>query len=193
MGRCDAGFPVHDVPDAQAARSAASARRLDDAFRTFLAERGAKRQPLAGAIGLVTGVAGLRLAAEAVLDLWRRDDGTGAAARSVARAELVEDAQAVAGWYERLADGLVSARAVPDPLPEDDAADGRLLDALRADLAGGAPEAVAAAVRMIWTADHLDAARRLQATLVEPARAAIAPAAPAPPLGRLALRRALSA
>ena len=43
MGRCDAGFPVHDAPDAEAARAAASARRLDDAFRTFLAERGAKR------------------------------------------------------------------------------------------------------------------------------------------------------
>ena len=192
MGRCDAGFPVHDVPDEQAARAAASARRLDDAFRTFLAERGTKRQPLAGVIGLVTGVAGLRLAAEAVLDLWRRDDGTGAAARSAARAELVEDAQAVAGWYGRLADGLVSAGAVPDPLPDDDPADRRLLDALRSDLACARPEAVAAAVRMIWTADHLDAARRLQATLVEPARAAIAPAAPSPPLGRLALRRALS-
>jgi hypothetical protein len=193
MGRCDAGFPRHDVPDAQAARAAASARRLDDAFRTFLAERGAKRQPLADVIGLVTGVAGLRLAAEAVLELWRRDDGTGAAARSAARTELVESSNAVAGWYERLADGLLSARAVPDPLPDDDAGDRRLLDALRADLSGAAPAAVAAAVRMIWTADHLDAARRLQATLVEPARAAIAPAAPAPPARRLTLRRALSA
>ena len=193
MGRCDSGFPVDEAPEGQAARAAASARRLDDAFRTFLAERGAKRQPLAGVIGLVTGVAGLRLAAEAVLDLWRRDDGTGAAARSEARIALVDDAQAVAGWYEHLANGLVSARAVPDPLPADAAADRRLLDALRADLAGAAPEGVAAAVRMIWTADHLDAARRLQATLVEPARAAIAPSAPSPPLGRLALRRALSA
>ena len=81
---------------------------------------------------------------------------------------------------------------MPDPLPADDAADRRLLDALRADLAGAAPEGVATAVRMIWTADHLDAARRLQATLVEPARAAIAPSAPSPPLARLALRRALS-
>ena len=193
MGRCDSGFPLHDVPDAQAARAAASARRLDDAFRTFLAERGAKRQPLADVIGLVTGVAGLRLAAEAVLDLWRRDDGNGAAARSAARSELVEDAHAVAGWYERLADGLLRARVVPDPLPDGDGADRRLLDALRADLSGARPEAVAAAVRMIWTADHLDAARRLQATLVEPARAAIAPATTPPPLGRLTLRRALSA
>ena len=151
----------------------------------------ASRSP--SAIGLVTGVAGLRLAAEAVLDLWRRDDGSGAAARSVARAELVEDAQAVAGWYERLADGLVSARAVPDPLPErrrwpTAACSTRCAPTSR----GRGPRRVAAAVRMIWTADHLDAARRLQATLVEPARAAIAPAAPTPPLGRVALRRALS-
>ena len=126
----------------------------------------------------------MRLAADAVLDLWRRDDGGGAAQRGAARAELVEGARLVAGWYERLADGLVSARSVPDPLAPDTSAQGRLLEALRADLTGAAPDAVAAAVRMIWTAAHLDAARRLQASVVEPARAAIARAPPAPPLRR---------
>ena len=58
-----------------AARAAAASRRLDDAFRTFLAERGTKRFPLADAAGLVTGVAGLRLEADVVRDLWRGHDG----------------------------------------------------------------------------------------------------------------------
>src|SRR6202034_4043700 len=58
-----------------AARAAAASRRLDDAFRTYLAERGAKPVPLADVAGLVTGVVGLRLEADAILDLWRGDDG----------------------------------------------------------------------------------------------------------------------
>ena len=57
-------------------RAAAAARRLDDAFRGYLAERGAKPVPLAEVTSLVTGVGGLRLAADAVLDLWQRDDGS---------------------------------------------------------------------------------------------------------------------
>ena len=36
-------------------------------------------------------------------------------------------------------------------------------------------KATATGVRMIWTGDHLDAVRRLQEMLVEPARAALAP------------------
>ena len=43
--------------------------RLDDTFRGYLAERGAKKVPLAEVTALVTGVAGLRLAADAVIDL----------------------------------------------------------------------------------------------------------------------------
>jgi hypothetical protein len=43
---------------------------------------------------------------------------------------------------------------------------------VRSDLSGQDGRASAIAVRVIWTGDHLDAARRLQATLIEPARAA---------------------
>src|SRR5580693_4861876 len=62
-----------DTLAGDAARSAAASRRLDDAFRTYLAERGTKLIPLADVAGLVTGVVGLRLEADAVLDLWRGD------------------------------------------------------------------------------------------------------------------------
>jgi hypothetical protein len=40
------------------------------------------------------------------------------------------------------------------------------------DLRSDDGEATDTGVRMIWTGDHLDAVRRLQETLVEPARAA---------------------
>jgi hypothetical protein len=45
----------------------------------------------------------------------------------------------------------------------------RLLRAVRRDLGGEDGRASNTAVRMIWTSDHLDAARRLQASLVQPA------------------------
>ena len=59
-----------------------------------------------------------------------------------------------------------------EPVGDDVVADGRLVDAVRRDLGGEDGKASATAVRMIWTGDHLDAARRLQQSIVEPARAA---------------------
>ncbi|HEX4483569.1 MAG TPA: hypothetical protein VH081_07255, partial [Solirubrobacteraceae bacterium] len=62
--------------------------------------------------------------------------------------------------------------ALREPLDHDDDADERLLDAVSHDLRAEDGAATATAVRMIWTGDHLDAARRLQRIIVEPARAA---------------------
>jgi hypothetical protein len=181
MGRCDAAAAPHPSPTVESSRAASSARRLDDTFRTYLAERGAKHVPLSEVTALVTGVAGLRLAADAVLDLWQRDDGAADGDRAAARRELVAGAEVVSGWYERLAGSLAGAGEVPQPLPREVIDDARLLDALARDLSGASRRASATAVRMIWTSDHLDAALRLQHTLVDPARAAVAGRQTSPP------------
>ena len=83
-------------------------------------------------------------------------------------------------WYDATALALTGSGAVPDGLPDDEAADRRLLDAVRRDLGGDDGHATTTAVKVIWTADHLDAARRLQAALLAPARAAAAAAGSAP-------------
>ncbi|HEX3618727.1 MAG TPA: FUSC family protein [Solirubrobacteraceae bacterium] len=156
--------------------AAASARRLDDTFRGYLAERGPKKVPLAEVTALVTGVAGLRLAADAVIDLWSSDavvpatDGD----RAAARQELVASADHLTTWFGHFAASLTGAADVPEPLPADEIADGRLIDAVAADLQDGDGHANATGVRVIWTGDHLDAARRLQEALVAPARVAAA-------------------
>jgi len=157
-------------------QAAASSRRLDDTFRGYLAERGAKTIPLAEVTALVTGVAGLRLAADAVIDLWTSDGAVPAAVgdRAAARRELLASAEHLTAWYDRFAASLAGAGDVPEPLPSDDVADGRLLDAVAADLQDGDGHASATGVRVIWTGDHLDAARRLQEALVGPARVAAA-------------------
>jgi uncharacterized membrane protein YccC len=170
MSRCDRGTPSLPRPDDVETRAAAAARRLDDAFRGYLAESGAKPAPLAEVTGLVTGVAGLRLAAGAVLDLWERDEATDGD-RTAAKAELIASASTVVDWYDAFAMSLTRREAVPEPLAHDDGADARLIAAVSHDLRGEDGQASATAARMIWTGDHLDAARRLQALLVEPARA----------------------
>ena len=167
--RCESGLPDVAVPTREAVRAAAAARRMDDTFRGYLAERGAKALPLAEVTRLVTGVAGLRLAADAVLDLWERDEVRADGDRAAARAELLRNSELIKAWYDDLAESLDGHRPVPEPLDRDRAADERLLSAVRHDLSGQDGQASGTAVRMIWTGDHLDAARRLQASLVQPA------------------------
>jgi hypothetical protein len=172
MRRCDPGAAALDAPTEDALRAAAASRRLDDTFRSYLAERSAKPVPLAEITSLVSGVGGLRLAADAVLDLWRREDGSAEGDRAAARREIVQSSEVVKRWYDDLAASLLAGREPDEPLTHDEVADGRLVDAVRRDLRDASGDPSATAVRMIWTGDHLDAVRRLQRAIVEPARAA---------------------
>ena len=170
MGRCDMSTPERPGPSDEMLRAAAASRRLDDAYRGYLAERGAKSISLADATTLLNGVAGLRLAADAVHDLWRGDDCMAPGDRAAAKAELAAMAGRVVGWYDGLAASLGGRGAVPDRLPADPVADERLAAAVRHDLRDNDGLANATAVRMVWTGDHLDAARRLADSLVGPTR-----------------------
>jgi uncharacterized membrane protein YccC len=171
MRCCDFTGPAPTAPSDAATRAAAASRRLDDAFRSYLAERGAKPVPLADVTSLVTGAAALRLTADAVLDLWQRDEHRAEGDRTAARAELAATGAGITRWYDELATSLVDGRPVPVPLEQDANADERFVEAVRHDLVDAEGNANATAVRMIWTGDHLDAARRMQPALVEPARA----------------------
>jgi uncharacterized membrane protein YccC len=185
---CDYSVATPAAPSEHAARAAAASRRLDDTFRSYLAERGAKPLPLADTTTLVTGVVGLRLAGDAVLDLWQRDGGAAVGDREAARQELLATARLIEGWYDDFGGALLGQGQIADPLPHDKDADGRFVEAVRHDLRTQDGLATATAVRMIWTADHLDAARRLQQALVDPARTVLELRAMSP-LARLLPRR----
>jgi hypothetical protein len=172
MRRCDAGADALAAPEEEASRAAAAARRLDDTFRSYLAERGAKPVPLSEVTTLLGGAGGLKIAADAVLELWRREDGSSRGDRAAARRELLHTSEVVNGWYDDLAASLLTGSPPREPLDRDEAADGRLVEAVRLDLRGENGESTATAVRMIWTGDHLDAARRLQRLVAAPARRA---------------------
>ncbi|WP_369250383.1 FUSC family protein [Streptomyces sp. R41] len=171
VGRCGFSPVPADVPLEEKRQAAAAARRLDDAFRSYLAERGPKSLPLADMTTLVTGIVGLRLAADAVLGLWQRSGEQHAEAdRAEARLVLLGFADRVSAWYRDLAASLGRQTALPDPLPRNPAAEARLVDSLRRDLWDESGQATDTAVRIIWTADHLNAARRLQPSLATAAR-----------------------
>ncbi|MFI0942986.1 FUSC family protein [Streptomyces sp. NPDC021020] len=154
------------APLAAGRQAAAAARRLDDAFRGYLTERGPKPVPLAEMTALVTGVVGLRLAADAVLGLWQRaGDPHSDAERAAARTELLSAADRVSAWYHGLAAGIGDGGPVPAPQPDDPAADARLAAAVGRDLRDERGRATATAVRIVWTGDHIAAARRLQSSL----------------------------
>jgi uncharacterized membrane protein YccC len=153
-------------PRQQSLRAAAASRRLDDAFRTFLAERGTKHRPLAEVAASVTGVAGVRLAADAIVELWRgrpADEQDAAEARHA----LTETLDGLEGWYARLAEQLVAL----GPLPQPARADPAMVARLAADvLEGGGTHdhETETAVRIIWTADYLDVVARLESAIVAP-------------------------
>jgi len=180
VGRCDPIAATATEPPRQAALAAAAAsRRLDDTFRSYLADRGVKQVPLVDATRLVTGVSGLRLAADAVLELWQSDSAQ-AGERGAARRELLAYSASVSDWYGRLATGLEHRGEVPEPQERDRTAAQRLVDAVARDLQGDG-HGTATGVRVVWTGDHLDAARRLEQTLVDSARVAITHEVPAEP------------
>ncbi len=175
VGRCDPSGPQSPPPATQALEALAAEQRLEDIFRGYLSERGSKPAPLADVTGLLTGVTGVRLAADAVLDLWNAD-GTRGANRSAARRELTSATGEMTSWYDRFAASLTGREAVPHPLATDRVADGRLVEAVARDLGDPDGQAAATGVRVIWTGDHLDAVRRLQEPLAEKARAAVSEA-----------------
>ena len=124
---------------------------------------------------LVTGVVAPRLAGDAVLDLWDRVAGADSADRTAAGAELVAAVTQVEGWYARLGRALTGRGQVPEAAHRDVDTDARLIAAVRRDLADHEGLGTPTAVRMIWTGDHLDAVRRLQESLISPARAVARP------------------
>jgi hypothetical protein len=148
-------------------RAAAAARRLDDAFRTYIAERGAKPVPLSEMTALVTGVVGVRLVADAVLELWDRyaDDGSASNDRAGAQSALLTSADRLLQWYTTLAGALDGQGPVPEPLAHDHATKAQLIEAVRRDLYDADGQASPTAIRILWTNAHLEVVRRLQPSL----------------------------
>jgi uncharacterized membrane protein YccC len=166
-------------PAKERTAAAAASRRLDDALRTYLAERNSKPFPLPEVTALLTGVANLRQTGDAVISLWESDDARPNGDQSSARDELSYEVTILRRWYERLGAALVGEATVPVAALKSETSDRHVIEAVRDDLRSADGPAAATAVRLIWTRDYLEATRRDQRTLVEPAQVVAAnPATP---------------
>jgi hypothetical protein len=171
---CAPGIPEGNGVRPEARRAAAANRRLDDTFRTYLAERGPKRLGLADVVSLVNGATTLRLGADAILELWHGEADPTRSRVGVAR-DLSAQARDLERWFGELGTALTEGGGVPDPTTRDGRFDDLLEATIAPDLRSGEPDRTAVAVRVLWTGDHLDGVRRLQEVLASAARARVDP------------------
>lgn len=71
-----------------------------------------------------------------------------------------------AAGKQGLAKGLAAGRLAPEPMRAERTNNVRLLEAVRRDLGNASGRAAATGVRIAWTGDRLEAARRLQAPII---------------------------
>jgi uncharacterized membrane protein YccC len=152
-----------------AEEAAGATRRLDDAFRNFLGEKGAKPAPLSDVTNLVTGVTILRLSADAIVDLWQHIDEDGTSWRS-ARDRLEALDALVVSWYDGFADRFESSATFGNWSAQS-VADNEVAEAVHDELVSSEQPNLALAVRILWTAGHFNAAQRLESTLANAATA----------------------
>jgi uncharacterized membrane protein YccC len=160
---------VTEVAPVAAEQATGASRRLDDAFRNYLTDRGAKPAPLADIATLVTGVSILRLSADAVIDLWEHDHDDGESWRA-SRNRLDALAASVRQWYDDFADRFESP-ATFRGWSAQEVADHGVDEAVRDELVISEQPDLASAVRILWTADHLHVVQRLETLLIDAATA----------------------
>jgi uncharacterized membrane protein YccC len=174
--------PGLDVPWQQAdSRSMASYHRLEEAYRQFLAERGAKVIPLSTATHLLTGASRLGLAAHALATLPvhslqmgeqpAADISPASAAVAVAQAEVQRAARRADAWYDSFG-AMLGGEHEQLPPAEHDHAElrGHLVRAF--DLASEEHDAarVRMALRLLWADEYLDDEQESQRDLADVAQ-----------------------
>jgi uncharacterized membrane protein YccC len=172
LAKCDAAAQATADP-AVARRSAqAAARRLDDAFREYLSERGSKSVSIADVGTLIAGVTAVRTTADSIQELWSAHDLKGSNDRQVVREALTQGTESVAEWFARLSSALVdSPMALVDP--EDFSISVQeLVNTVRRDLSDVEGNGTAVAFKIVWTDDYLRQLHHLQRRM-QPVIAAI--------------------
>ncbi len=162
---------------AGAARAAAAtAHRLDDVFRQYLAERSATRVNVEDVAALVGGAARVRRAAQSLVALESMVDGSARLDRCGAYVE--DELNTLHAWYVAFGDALVNQLAAPPPHLRDRDGRRQLFECARAAASSGDEASRQAALVLVMAVQHLENLRRLEAHLGERANAARASALP---------------
>jgi uncharacterized membrane protein YccC len=162
LARCDAGTQPTDDPAVARRAAQAAARRLDDAFREFLSERGSKSVSLADVGTLIAGVTAVRTTADSIQGLWSSHDVKSSNDRRVVREALSQGTQSVADWFAELSSILVdSQEAIVEP-KEFNVSLQELVNTVRHDLSDVEGSGTAVAFKIVWTDDYLRQLHQLQ-------------------------------
>ena len=156
--------------------AAAAVHQLDDAFRQTLAERSAGGVNIESVGALVAGAARVRRAAQSLSALSRMTDGE--AGLTQCGQNLDGEIHALRSWYITLGDSFIHSTAIPPPHVRDSQGRRRLLDCVRAAVAGGDKTKVRSALVLLWANQHLDSLWRLESHL---GRSAAEASSDAPP------------
>ncbi len=147
--------------------------RLDDAFREFLAERGAKVVTIETVANLFTGSNRIRIAAYTLSTLPALPSDPGQPeleSVAIAGAVLRDSYASTHRWYDEFAELLADQRDALDPPPVDDAT---LHDVLRQALQDASDrhrgDRVRLVLRMLWADELLETQRQMQADVVSSA------------------------
>jgi uncharacterized membrane protein YccC len=142
--------------------------RLDDAFRQFLVERGAKVVSVETIANLFTGANRIRLAAYTLATLPAIDPMPGNELESVAVAGAVlrDSYSSSHRWYEQFAEVLAERRSSLDvPQAHDATLHHVLREALDDSRAEGRGDMVRTMLRMLWADELLENQRQVQVDL----------------------------
>ncbi len=160
-------------PERNAATGAAE--RLDDAYRQFLSERGAKQIPQPIVTRLLTGCAQVRLTAATLdgLPVLRSPEGlTQLPEVQVARVLVTHECEAVEKWFAGFATSIgMRDRSIVAPPPVDALVGSELVTAWRTVRRDGRRDGIFAVLRLLWIEERMDDLRALQADLVSSAGA----------------------
>jgi uncharacterized membrane protein YccC len=156
--------------------AAAAVHQLDDAFRQTLAERSAGGVNVESVGALVAGAARVRRAAQSLSALGRMTDGD--AGLTQCGQNLDGEIHALRSWYITLGDSFIHSTAIPPPHIRDSQGRRRLLDCVRAAVAGGDKAKVRSALVLLWANQHLDGLWRLESHLGRSAAEASSDARP---------------
>ncbi len=163
LGDSSGGTTLHLRGDA-----VATGKRLDDAFRQFLTERGAKAVPLPTVTHLVTGCSRMRLVAETAMSLLPigPDDGEAPAEVDTARRELARAFRSAAWWCDEFTSALSHRGAESPEVPTVDPGLGPLLlGAFDESRRTGRKDGVVASLRLLWLQERLDELQSLERDL----------------------------
>ena len=167
-----ASMPV--APDsAQAVEAMAATHRLDDAFRQFMTERGAKPMALPAVTHLVTGCSRVLSVAQTLASLPHPASlpvSTSEPLASVRSAEqdVAAAFDSVQRWFAALALALGGRHAeTPAVAPVGDGWHPELLAAIEEARSTRRPDQMVAALRLLWLSERLMDLHRLQVELLE--------------------------